>query len=1168
MFGSNIKTWLLTAICAAPLSSAALSSNYYHSNSILSSGHWVKIRVSESGMQQITYDQLRQWGFNDPEKVTIHGYGGVVGFNDVINSSIPDDLVAQPVVRTDGRILFYGESNHRVTFGFITSKLSTQPLPLIQRNNMADAGYYFITDSQPADIETATPIPYAPAGTSAAAYDYHLSIGYIEEEFDNPFQVGQLYFGPNFGPENSATFNFPLPGRVTTTRYGDDITIFPTLICGTRYSGFSLNVNGEKVSTISMQSSLTDVGNVHFFHNYPSKNIDSYTTAYRHTATVAPSSDKLSITITGNATYDYAALDKMTFWYPRANRIDGAQILITTNSISKGDIENISDANDSMIVWDVAEPYNVVPYETSFDAETSTLSFTPSKTYSTTTATGCGFRAIAFDPEASEGFFSVEYAGEVANQNIHAQSSPEFIILTTDLCAHQAERLADIHRSRLGQDVLVLRQEDIFNEFSSGTPSAWGIRRAVKMFYDRGYNTAYENGSKTRSLLIFGGGMYDNRCFSSHAQAFAKQGALTLTYGTSDYQVMCYTTKSYVSDAYFGMVDDCPAPPTIMQTPQQVNVGRIAAYQESQAITAVDKVERYLSSLPELDTYHRALILSDSGNENTHMSNSEKVASILSSYTDCFTNIKAYDALYEPKSDTSSPLLNNMVENALKSGVGLFTYSGHGNPIYFSRHNIWNINLVRTVDYGHYPLAVLATCDTYRFDNATTDITSEMLFKGRGGMIGVIAHCRTAYQTANQTFLERIAHAYAQASATTLTGDIYRLARNELLGMSVSEQTLNNTMCYNHAGDPALPLFAPSNSIAVSSINGMAVNADRTVSVAPLAENTIEGFIGTTDNPAAVDESFNGAITLSIFETPHVQPIFIHDVAENAKPDVPADITLDQDILTETSAKVVNGRFSFKFSTPLQNRFGERNRLTLFAYSDDSKRKSYYSTSNVVVDPSLTADSPADPNPPVISHFYINSPEFKSGDTVSGEIMFHAEIEPDESGINKQSSGLGSRAKIIIDDCRTLSLQSSDFFTGPDLSTSITASLNAINDGRHTAKLLISDAVGNTASKTIEFVIINTPAAATINIAECPARAEATINLTHDFHADPTGRLVIEDADGNTVFTATDCSYPFQWDLRDNDNNIVADGVYSVYAILQSGLQYAATPRAEIIVVK
>ena len=53
-------------------------SDRYTRISKLNSGYWVKIRISESGIYQISYADLRAWGFVDPAKVKLYGYGGAM----------------------------------------------------------------------------------------------------------------------------------------------------------------------------------------------------------------------------------------------------------------------------------------------------------------------------------------------------------------------------------------------------------------------------------------------------------------------------------------------------------------------------------------------------------------------------------------------------------------------------------------------------------------------------------------------------------------------------------------------------------------------------------------------------------------------------------------------------------------------------------------------------------------------------------------------------------------------------------------------------------------------------------------------------------------------------------------------------------------------------------
>ena len=116
--------------------------------------------------------------------------------------------------------------------------------------------------------------------------------------------------------------------------------------------------------------------------------------------------------------------------------------------------------------------------------------------------------------------------------------------------------------------------------------------------------------------------------------------------------------------------------------------------------------------------------------------------------------------------------------------------------------------------------------------------------------------------------------------------------------------------------------------------------------------------------------------------------------------------------------------------------------------------------------------------------------------------------------------------------------------------------------------LSIKDNAGNIATKTISFVVINRAANVTLNVAEAPARTEATFNIDHNFPQEPSGRIIIEDCNGNTVFTKDNCSFPYTWNLKDTNGNAVNDGNYKAYVILKGGNIYGSSNKIELIVVK
>ena len=102
------KTFLFWIIFIVGLFQITPSFSYdFKSESVLASGNWVKIRVKETGLCKLTYDQLKQMGFKNPAEVRIFGYGGNVLSETVSDSSKIDDLNELPIYQGNNFLLFY-----------------------------------------------------------------------------------------------------------------------------------------------------------------------------------------------------------------------------------------------------------------------------------------------------------------------------------------------------------------------------------------------------------------------------------------------------------------------------------------------------------------------------------------------------------------------------------------------------------------------------------------------------------------------------------------------------------------------------------------------------------------------------------------------------------------------------------------------------------------------------------------------------------------------------------------------------------------------------------------------------------------------------------------------------------------------------------------------------
>ena len=70
---------------------------------------------------------------------------------------------------------------------------------------------------------------------------------------------------------------------------------------------------------------------------------------------------------------------------------------------------------------------------------------------------------------------------------------------------------------------------------------------------------------------------------------------------------------------------------------------------------------------------------------------------------------------------------------------------------------------------------------------------------------------------------------------------------------------------------------------------------------------------------------------------------------------------------------------------------------------------------------------------------------------------------------------------------------------------------------------------------------------ASLSVQEEPAVTEATFDFSHNLSGDITSSISIETLDGKTVFTDSNITFPFTWDLKDNNGNAIPAGSYRAF---------------------
>ncbi|MEG1547014.1 MAG: C25 family cysteine peptidase, partial [Bacteroides sp.] len=287
-------------------------------------------------------------------------------------------------------------------------------------------------------------------------------------------EIGRkLFEAYNYRSGRSKNYTFNLPG-ITEEAVTDYDAMTYSFSVDNASATVGATINGESMKNVS-------VGR-----------LDSYDVFTEATSTepwTKGRKEQTSVTINLNASaLTSGHLDYIRLNYTRKLALYGSYSAFRGGITSKTKFV-VAGANENTRIWNVTDAGN-------YHQMMGTLS---NGNYSFVADNSEDNEYVAVNVKGT--FNKVEVVGNVPNQNLHALKEIDMIIIVPSLSdfAIQAERLAEVHRKVDKLRVKVVKAEQIYNEFSSGTPDATAYRRLMKMLYDR----ATEE-TKPKYLLLFG----------------------------------------------------------------------------------------------------------------------------------------------------------------------------------------------------------------------------------------------------------------------------------------------------------------------------------------------------------------------------------------------------------------------------------------------------------------------------------------------------------------------------------------------------------------------------------------------------------------------------------------------------------------------------------------
>ena len=685
------------------------------------------------------------------------------------------------------------------------------------------------------------------------------------------------------------------------------------------------------------------------------------------------------------------------------------------------------------------------------------------------------------------------YVYRITNQDHHADAATDMVMIipTSQHLLAQAERLKAHHEQHDGLRVTIVPADELYNEFSSGTPDATAYRRYLKMLYDR----ATTPNDKPRYLLLFGDGAWDNRMLTSEWSG----------YNTDDY-LLCYESENsfsqvncYVSDDFFCLLDD----EEVIQTTNgnsttyagkpDVAVGRLPARTPDEAKTLVDKIISYAQNEYAGPWQNEICMMGDDGNDNSHMKTADKVATMIESTYPNYNVDKIYwDAYQRTSSSTgySYPDVTRLIKQQLQNGALMMNYCGHGAAYAMSHELVMKLTDFESQQSNYLPLWMTASCDIMPFDGQEENIGETVMLNSKGGGIAFFGTTRTVYATYNEVMnLAFTKHVLTPGMAI---GEAVRLAKRELVEKS-SDLTCNKLQ-YTLLGDPALQLNTPRQKMVVDSINGMPATQG-----IKLAAGSIVKITGHVELNNETDTDFNGIVTLSVRDAEDTITCRLNDRSSTGadKAFVYQDRT---NYLYRGSENVTEGVFHFTFAIPKDISYTDGSGLmTLYAINADKTRSAHGENESFELIGSSTALT--DSIGPSV-YCYLNSKNFKNGGKVNTTPYFIAELY-DDSGINASGSSIGHDLELIIDGDMNQTYNLNNYFEydfGDYRSGSIGFSIPQLSIGTHKLLFRAWDILNNSTTTELLFEVSEDAGAGEFNVTctQNPASTNTQFVITHD----------------------------------------------------------------------
>ena len=707
----------------------------------------------------------------------------------------------------------------------------------------------------------------------------------------------------------------------------------------------------------------------------------------------------------------------------------------------------------------------------------------------------------------------------------------DFLIITHSDFYDQIQSLKSFRESYNQMSVLVVKVQDVYDEFSGGLFDPVAIRDFLKF--------AYKNWEKPAPAfaLLLGDGHYDYKNnLGTGAKSFIPPFAPIWEgdRSVSDDNYIYFGKYGYLdSDSTYGPLDrrlDMVISRWPVRTKDEVDV-------------VLDKVIGYEKN-PEFGTWRNLITLvaddeftSHSSAEAFHTQDTEKLAKL--HIPSAFNLSKIYLMEYPFDFRREKPEAEEAVINAFNSGSLIINFMGHGNPDVWTHEEVFkrSQDIPRLNNKRKLPLVYGSTCSIGLFFMPIREGMAEELLR---------AEDKGAVATISATWL-----VYPDPNAA-LNYKVYDLLLNQnslsigeaLFTAKLLRQPNSNDRHYVLFGDPVMKLGTPRLKVELTEVSPDTLSA--------LSLINLKGEV--RDDEGHLMTGFNGIAKILALDSQRKRT---HTIVANGSK---VNYDLPGLVMFKGGAEVEGGEFRTRFVVPKDISYGG-NTGRISVYLEGQDQDGVGVRDSLVIRGSDT--TVIDTIGPQITVSFDDRESFADGETILPHSMLKLSIF-DEHGINVTGE-VGHGITLVIDQDFQHQIDLTGDFEydiGSYQRGSLSYQLSGLSEADHVLDIKAWDNANNSsvisanvkvsAQRELELTgVMNYPnpfpdvTSFYYHLSQDADRVEIKIFTL-------AGKMIRHIPFASSL-AGTDYSTPPTWDGKDQEGDDVANGVY-IYKIIAEGM--------------